>query len=81
MVGIVFTMLKEIMMSIALRITFKAVAERFMTRLVIYGLEKLKGYSTNDVLQGTVDDIISQLRNKRLYVADTYVSEETSINA
>jgi hypothetical protein len=70
MVTILFTMLKEIFLSLVAKITFKVVLERFSTRLVIYGLEKLKDYSTNDVVDETVQDVINQLKGKGLKVVD-----------
>jgi len=42
MVNILFTLLKEIFLSLIAKVAFKVVLERFSTRLVIYGLEKLK---------------------------------------
>lgn len=70
MINIMFTMLKEILLSLIGKIAFKAIGERFATRLVIFGLNQLKSYSTNDVVQETVDDIIASLKGKRLKVAD-----------
>ena len=70
MVGILFTMLKEIFLSLIAKIAFKTVLERFSTRLVVYGLEKLKDYSTNDVVDETVQDVINQLKGKRLKVVE-----------
>ena len=70
MTTILFTMLKEIFLSLFAKIAFKVVLERFSTRLVIYGLEKLKGYSTNEVVDETVQDVISQLKGKGLKVVD-----------
>jgi len=70
MTGILFTMLKEIFLSLLVKITFKTVLERFATRLVVYGLDKLKGYSDNNVVDETVDDIINQLKGKKLQVIE-----------
>lgn len=70
MVGILFSMLKEIFLALVAKIAFKVVAERFASRLVIYGLEKLKKASSNDVVDATVQDIIDQLKGKRLKVVD-----------
>lgn len=70
MVQILFAMLKETFLSLVAKIAFKVVLERFFTRLVIYGLNKLKDYSTNDVVDSTVDDIISSLKGKKLKVVD-----------
>ncbi|MBY7851758.1 hypothetical protein KW493_21745, partial [Vibrio fluvialis] len=36
------------------------------SRLVIWGLEKIKSLSTNDVTQETVNDIILSLKGKKL---------------
>jgi len=70
MVGILFTMLKEVFMALVAKVAFKVVLERFSTRLVIYGLEKIKGYSTNEVVDETVQDVINQLKGKGLKVVD-----------
>jgi len=63
-------MLKEIMISMAGKLLSKVVLERFATRLVVYGLNKLKLYSTNNVVDGTVDDVIKLLKGKKLKVID-----------
>lgn len=73
---VVFSLLKEVLMSMIAKIAFRTVAERFMTRLVIYGLEKLMTYSTNDVVKGTVEDIMRQLRGKKLKVVDDIQKEK-----
>ena len=70
MTTIMFNLLKETFLSLIAKIAFRTVAERFMTRLVIYGLNKLKDYSTNEVVDETVQDIIDQLKGKRLKVVD-----------
>ena len=70
MTTILFNLLKETFLSLVAKIAFRTVAERFMTRLVIYGLNKLKDYSTNEVVDETVQDIIDQLKGKRLKVVD-----------
>ena len=70
MVSILFTMLKEVFLALVAKVAFKVVLERFSTRLVIYGLEKLKGYSTNEVVDDTVQDVINQLKGKGLKVVD-----------
>lgn len=70
MVGILFTILKETFFALIAKIAFKTVAERFATRLVIYGLDKLKDYSTNEVVDETVEDIINQLKGKSLKVVE-----------
>ncbi|WP_274023249.1 hypothetical protein [Vibrio parahaemolyticus] len=64
--GIVGKTLLEVLKGLFFQIGWKIVLERFATRLVVWGLETLKGLSTNDVLQETVDDIINALQGKRL---------------
>ena len=70
MTAILFTALKEIFLSLLTKVAFKAVGERFATRLVVYGLDKLKDYSDNDVVDETVDDIINQIKGKKLQVIE-----------
>lgn len=67
--------LKELLLATVAKVAWKAVAERFFTRLVVYGLEKLKDLSTNDVVDETVDDIIQSLKGKRLKVIDEIASK------
>lgn len=67
---IIVAALKELLLALVVRVTWKAVAERFLTRLVIYGLEKLRDMSTNKVVDDTVTDIILSLQGKGLVVAD-----------
>lgn len=58
--------LLEIIKGLFMQISWKVILERFATRAVIWGLEKLRDLNTNDVIQKTVDDIIFELRGKRL---------------
>lgn len=64
--GIVFKSIWEIVKGLFFQIGWKIVAERFVTRLVVWGLESLKGLTTNDVAQDTVDDVLLSLQGKRL---------------
>ncbi|EGQ8300076.1 hypothetical protein QPI28_000627 [Vibrio parahaemolyticus] len=64
--GIIGKTLLEVVKGLFFQIGWKIILERFATRLVVWGLETLKGLSTNDVLQETVDDIIAALQGKRL---------------
>ncbi|MDW3165424.1 hypothetical protein [Vibrio sp. Y184] len=66
LVGIVGKTLLEVLKGLVFQISWTIILERFATRLVVWGLETLKGLSTNDVLQDTVDDIIAALKGKRL---------------
>ncbi len=56
----------EVLKALVLQISWKIIVERFATRVVIWGLEKLKSLTTNDVAQDTVDDILLSLHGKRL---------------
>jgi hypothetical protein len=58
--------LKETILSLLGRVMWKAIAERMATRLVVYGLKKLEGYSTNEVTSGLVKDILASLEGKGL---------------
>ncbi len=64
--GIVGKTLFEVLKGLFFQISWTIILERFATRLVVWGLETLKGLSTNDVLQDTVDDVIAALQGKRL---------------
>lgn len=64
--GIILKGVWELLTSLIAKITWEVVLERFATRLVIWGLETLKGLTTNDVVQGTVEDILQSLQGKRL---------------
>ncbi|MCR9569961.1 hypothetical protein NB524_06315 [Vibrio alginolyticus] len=64
--GIIGKTLLEVVKGLFFQIGWKIILERFATRLMVWGLETLKGLSTNDVLQETVDDIIAALQGKRL---------------
>ncbi|HCH5317043.1 TPA: hypothetical protein NKY78_002524 [Vibrio parahaemolyticus] len=64
--GIVGKTLLEVLKGLLFQISWKIILERFATRTVVWGLETLKGLTTNDVMQETVDDIINALQGKRL---------------
>jgi len=70
MVGIAFALIKEILLGVIGKVAFKAIGERFATRLVVYGLNKLKEKNSNTVVQDTVNDIIASLEGKGLKVID-----------
>ena len=64
--GIIGKTLLEVLKGLFFQIGWKIILERFATRLVVWGLEKLRDLSTNDVMQATVDDVIASLQGKRL---------------
>jgi hypothetical protein len=59
-------LIKEMVLSMIGKVMWKAIAERMATRLVVYGLKKLEGYSTNEVTSGLVKDILASLEGKGL---------------
>jgi len=67
---ILFKLIKETTLAFISKVAWKAVFERFYTRLVVFGLNKLKAMSTNDVVDDTVQDIIDSLKGKKLAVID-----------
>ncbi|MGF1842458.1 hypothetical protein L4C39_04585 [Vibrio clamense] len=64
--GIIGKTLLEVLKGLFFQIGWKIILERFATRAVVWGLEKLRDLSTNDVVQATVDDVIASLQGKRL---------------
>ncbi|ELX7501821.1 hypothetical protein SKP08_001883 [Vibrio fluvialis] len=56
----------EVLKGLFFQVAWKVILERFASRLVIWGLEKIKSLSTNDVTQETVNDIILSLKGKKL---------------
>lgn len=65
-----FMMILEIVKAMILKIAFKSVLERFITRLVIWGGRKLVKMTTNKLDDKTWLDIEQQLTGKNLIVAD-----------
>ena len=70
MITVLITLLKELLLATIAKVAWRAVAERFWTRLVLLGLQKIKDFSTNDVVDDTVQDIIDALKGKRLKVVE-----------
>ena len=70
MTPVITALLKEIGLALFRKISIKILAERFATRLVLYGLNKLQSQATNEVAKETVTDIISQLKGKKLKIID-----------
>ena len=68
--SILFSAMKEASLALVGRLAFRILAERFFTRLFIYSLDKLASYSSNTLLQETVDDIKRQLKGKKLKLID-----------
>lgn len=72
MLQILLLALVEIFKAMFLMVPWKEVAARFMTRLVITGLQKLAKWRSNDVTAALCNDIILSLQGKRLTVADSF---------
>ena len=70
MFEIFLAIIKETTLSLLGKIAWKAIFERFYTRLVIYGLNRIKDMNTNEVIDDTVQDIINDLKGKKLAVID-----------
>lgn len=70
MITVLITLLRELLLATIAKVAWRAVAERFWTRLVLLGLQKIKDFSTNDVVDDTVQDIIDALKGKRLKVVE-----------
>lgn len=64
--GIIGKTLWEVLKGMFFQVAWKVILERLASRLVIWGLEKIKTLSTNDVTQETVNDIILSLKGKKL---------------
>jgi hypothetical protein len=60
--------IKDIAGGLLMRIAFKAVLERFLTRLLVSCLKSLQKLSSNDVIDETVQDVIDSLGGKKLKV-------------
>lgn len=70
MINAFMLVLIETLKALFFKIAFKAVLERFITRLVIWGGDKLVKMTSNDLDDETWLDIKSQLTGKGLKVAD-----------
>lgn len=68
--GLTWKLIADIISAVVGRINWTVVLERLLTRLLVSVLRWIKELSTNDVFDETVDDIISQLKEKRLAKAD-----------
>jgi len=76
MTGVLLLLLKETTLSMFGKIAWKIIFERFYTRLIITGLNKLKSMSTNDISTDTINDIIDSLHGKKLRVVEDVLSNK-----
>lgn len=70
MTSTILTLIWESTLSMVGKVAWNAVFERFYTRLVIYGLNRIKDMNTNTVVNNTVQDILYSLKGKKLKVID-----------
>jgi len=75
MINAVLMIIFEALKSMFFKIAFKAVLERFITRLVLWGGDKLVKMTSNTLDDETWLDIKSQLTGKGLKVADDHLQE------
>ncbi|MGE4501967.1 MAG: hypothetical protein AB7D03_03755 [Thiomicrospira sp.] len=68
--NLLLNLLKETLLAMLLKIGWRVVIERFITRAVIGGLRKLASMTTNTLATETVEDIVVQLQGKKLKIAD-----------
>ena len=59
--GLTKALVVEVVAAIFKRIAWKIVLERFLTRVLVACLVRIKGLNTNQIYQGTVNSIIKQL--------------------
>ena len=67
---IILMFLKEIGMMLLRKVAWQVVVEQFASRAVVWGLERLRDLSTNDVCQSTADDVLGSLKGKKLKEID-----------
>ena len=70
MKDIILPLLKEVAMASIGKVSFKVLAERFMSRALVYALNKIKNYSSNELADETVSDVLNMLKGKKLKVID-----------
>lgn len=70
MVTILITILKETLFALIGKIAFRAIFERTLTRAMIWCAEKLEARFDNDITKGFAQDMIKQLKGKKLHVID-----------
>ncbi|RDL44353.1 hypothetical protein DN730_08085 [Marinomonas piezotolerans] len=64
--GIALRMVWESLLAMVLKMNWKVVIERAVSRLVVRGLHGLASMKTNDLTRETVSDILEQMGEKRL---------------
>lgn len=68
--GLTWKLAGDVTAAVLGRIRWTVVLERLLTRMLVATLRWIKELSTNDVVDETVDDVIEQLKDKRLAKAD-----------
>lgn len=70
MINAALMIIVETLKAMLFKIAFKSVLERFITRVVLWGGDKLVLMTSNDLDNQTWADIRAELTGKRLKVAD-----------
>lgn len=81
MTVILFGILRETLLALIAKIAWRQVSERFLSRLIVYALGKLRDYSTNEVVDATITDVINSLSGKGLEVIDQITPAQTAATA
>lgn len=66
MFGIIGSATVEILKALVFRIAWRAVLERFLSRLAVYSLRKVASMTTNQLAKETAEDVIASLRRDDL---------------
>lgn len=64
--GVLLKTLLEVITGKIMSLGWRVLAERLVTRILVWALVKLREMSTNEVVDGTVTDILAQLKGKKL---------------
>lgn len=75
MIKVILLAVFEVLKAMVFKVAFKHVFERFVTRLVLWGGDKLVGMTTNTLDDKTWIDIKTELSGRRLKVVDDVVRE------
>lgn len=66
---IVLNMVLDTLKAMVLKLDWKIVIERVLSRIIVVALKWVKGLSTNEVSEEVADSIMSQMRDKGLVKA------------
>lgn len=72
---IALSLIKEVLLAMVAKVGWRIVAERFLSRLVVWGLETLMKMSTNTVVRETLNDVLLSLSGKGLTVIEQKIEQ------